>query len=291
MNLSGFELARLSACHAILCHGASLSDLEAIAVELAQEWMCVNGRCGECPVCRTVLGERAVDLAVFRPWGKAHLLKISALRPVNATPPDEERPPNNVSSFLRTPPLMAATKVVVLHEADRLNKEAANALLKILEEPPGFAKFVLTTTSLGQIVSTIRSRCLPFSVAPSKIDESDPLVTVFGGKTGSLYMPDDLRPIYQELYEEALSSTDAPRGGALAFAEKSRSIAEKLSKTSGMTSRSANAEVLRCLAFWAVKAHARSPGKSQYVVDAHKMVLGMVNPGCVFDSVWSTILA
>lgn len=54
---------------------------------------------------------------------------------------------------------IGAHKVAIIEDADRLGGEAANALLKILEEPPAYAHFFLTTTQPGQLLPTIRSRC------------------------------------------------------------------------------------------------------------------------------------
>ncbi len=52
-----------------------------------------------------------------------------------------------------------ATKVVLIYPADRLNHEAANTLLKTLEEPPGALRFVLATDAAHTLLPTIRSRC------------------------------------------------------------------------------------------------------------------------------------
>lgn len=57
-------------------------------------------------------------------------------------------------------PNEAIRKVYILPEADRMNREAQNALLKILEEPPGHAAFLLCTTAGDALLPTVRSRCL-----------------------------------------------------------------------------------------------------------------------------------
>ena len=68
-------------------------------------------------------------------------------------------------------PVEARRKVFVLGEADRLvpqesSPEAANALLKFLEEPPGDTWIVLTTTEPERVLPTIRSRAVPLRLAP-----------------------------------------------------------------------------------------------------------------------------
>lgn len=59
-------------------------------------------------------------------------------------------------------PVVAAAKVYIIDEVHMLTKEAFNALLKTLEEPPAYAYFILATTELNKIPSTIQSRCQCF---------------------------------------------------------------------------------------------------------------------------------
>ncbi len=59
-------------------------------------------------------------------------------------------------------PVVASAKVYIIDEAHMLTKEAFNALLKTLEEPPAYAYFILATTELHKIPDTIKSRCQCF---------------------------------------------------------------------------------------------------------------------------------
>ena len=59
-------------------------------------------------------------------------------------------------------PVVAKAKVYIIDEVHMLTKEAFNALLKTLEEPPEFAYFILATTELNKIPTTIQSRCQCF---------------------------------------------------------------------------------------------------------------------------------
>ena len=63
---------------------------------------------------------------------------------------------------IRFAPNTAAYKVFVIDECHMLTKEAFNALLKILEEPPAHAIFILATTEIRKVPSTIISRCQRF---------------------------------------------------------------------------------------------------------------------------------
>lgn len=57
-------------------------------------------------------------------------------------------------------------RIVVIDPADDLNRNAANAILKILEEPPKRALFLVLTHAPGKLLPTIRSRCLPLPLLP-----------------------------------------------------------------------------------------------------------------------------
>lgn len=72
-------------------------------------------------------------------------------------------------------PTMADGPVFIVGQAELLvpqeaSPEAANALLKLLEEPPGHARFILTSSEPGMLLPTIRSRTVPLHVAPLSRD-------------------------------------------------------------------------------------------------------------------------
>lgn len=95
--------------------------------------------------------------------------------------------------------LSAQGRVVHIKGADRLNAASANALLKVLEEPPAGVLFVLTAPGEANVMATIRSRCCIYSLAP--VSEAvcaaylrdrfpneplaDRCAALFGGKIGS----------------------------------------------------------------------------------------------------------
>ncbi|MDM9622418.1 DNA polymerase III subunit delta' [Rhizobium sp. S96] len=57
-------------------------------------------------------------------------------------------------------------RIVIIDPADDMNRSAANAILKILEEPPKRALFLLISHAPGKLLPTIRSRCLPLKLSP-----------------------------------------------------------------------------------------------------------------------------
>jgi DNA polymerase-3 subunit delta' len=101
-------------------------------------------------------------LVLRRPWDhktKRHLQIISV---------DEVR---RVKTFLSHAGDADAWRVVIVDTADLLNVNAANALLKSLEEPPPRTFFLLLTASPGRLLPTIRSRCRILDLAP--LSETD----------------------------------------------------------------------------------------------------------------------
>lgn len=65
----------------------------------------------------------------------------------------------------------AAGRVLFIYGAQNLNGSSANAMLKIIEEPPEGVLFVLTATSAATVLPTIRSRCAAYTIAPVPADE------------------------------------------------------------------------------------------------------------------------
>ncbi len=76
---------------------------------------------------------------------------------------DEVRP---VAGFLRRTAAEGGWRVVILDDAELMNRSAANTLLKILEEPPPNAVLILISAVPGRLLPTIRSRCRPLRLAP-----------------------------------------------------------------------------------------------------------------------------
>jgi DNA polymerase III subunit delta' len=71
-----------------------------------------------------------------------------------------------IAGFLRLTPAEGAWRVVIVDGADVMNRNAANALLKVLEEPPQKALLLLVSDNPGRILPTIRSRCRKLALRP-----------------------------------------------------------------------------------------------------------------------------
>lgn len=134
------------AVHAYLLAGPDAVASRDLALFLAQSLVCEsrpNGPCGHCLACRKAGEGNHPDVYWVRPDGAS--LKLQQMHHLQG------------QAWLR--PTEAPGKVFVLEQAEALTVEAANSLLRILEEPPGGATFILLTGQPQQMLPTILSRC------------------------------------------------------------------------------------------------------------------------------------
>ncbi|MCL0057957.1 DNA polymerase III subunit gamma/tau, partial [Dehalococcoidales bacterium] len=107
-----------------------------------------NGKgepCNTCPICQAITEGRALDVIEIDAASNRGIDEIRNLR---------ER--------VNYAPNQARYKVYIIDEAHMLTKEASNALLKTLEEPPPYVIFILATTEAHKVLPTILSRCQRF---------------------------------------------------------------------------------------------------------------------------------
>jgi DNA polymerase-3 subunit delta' len=112
------------------------------------------------PVSRQVLGRAHPDLLVLERMGEDGKLR-------KVIPVDDAR---KLSEFFSKSPASAPHRVAIVDAADDLNVNAANALLKTLEEPPPKGVLLMVCHSPGRLLPTIRSRCRRLSFAPLSQD-------------------------------------------------------------------------------------------------------------------------
>jgi DNA polymerase III subunit delta' len=106
-------------------------------------------------------GDEASALARIRGSGHPDFLRLNAVNGVLGV--DEVR---ELPRMLAYPPLEAPRRIVLLPEAAALNAQAANAILKILEEPPAHTMFFLLVGDPSELLQTIQSRCQVLRFAP-----------------------------------------------------------------------------------------------------------------------------
>jgi DNA polymerase III subunit delta' len=109
-------------------------------------------------VARLVAARSHPDLAVVEPRFDDRTKRIK--REIAA---DDARVP---SAFFALTAGLGGYRVVIVDAADNLNKTSANALLKILEEPPPRAIFLIVSHAPGNLLPTIRSRCIRLDLSP-----------------------------------------------------------------------------------------------------------------------------
>jgi len=182
---AAFESGRLS--HAYLFHGPDGVGKETAALEFAASLNCEKGAlsgCGECPACRMAAKLSHPDIHLIFPaprdmkpaeesWvlegyvreGHRHLRAWH-----DKTPPREKLARKHTIISVETVltrlvakanlrPYVGPWKVFILADADMMTVEAANTLLKTLEEPPEMTVIVLTTSRLSALPVTVVSRC------------------------------------------------------------------------------------------------------------------------------------
>ncbi|MBU4256908.1 DNA polymerase III subunit gamma/tau, partial [Patescibacteria group bacterium] len=138
--------------HAYLFCGPRAVGKTTLARVLAKAINCKDRKegafepCNECEICREITGGRALDI-----------IEIDA---ASHTGVDNVR--ENIIASARVAPSRCKYKVFVIDEAHMLSISAFNALLKTIEEPPANVIFILCTTEVHKVPTTIISRCQRF---------------------------------------------------------------------------------------------------------------------------------
>ncbi len=179
-----------SAHHAWLIRGPSGVGQFEFALAFAEASLCedeatppVERPCGQCVACRLLAAGSHPDLLVVVPQAMREQIgrataedggddapstAAAKKKPSREIRVDEVRTAN---AFAATTSSRGRAKVVVMHPAERLNPIAGNAFLKTLEEPPGGARFLLTTSDVEALLPTLRSRCQSFVLSlPGEAD-------------------------------------------------------------------------------------------------------------------------
>ena len=145
---NALSLDRLS--HAYILSGPRGVGKTTTARILSKALNCLEGTksepCGECDICKEITEGRSLDV-----------LEIDG-----ATYRGIDKIRDDLQDYLRHPPMKNAYKVVIIDEVHMLTKEAFNALLKTLEEPPPNVVFIFATTQPNKVPPTILSRCQRF---------------------------------------------------------------------------------------------------------------------------------
>ena len=142
---NSFEHGRLA--HAYLFEGDQGTGKAELALWFAKHMFCLNLQnempWEKCNNCLRITSKDHPDVVEIEPDGQS--IKVDQIRALQ--------------SELAKSGFESAKKVVIIHQAEKMNSNSANSLLKFLEEPPANFMIILETQSLGKILPTIRSRC------------------------------------------------------------------------------------------------------------------------------------
>lgn len=148
--------------HAYLFHGEPSIGKRLTAVALAQFLHCeapedtpIPDACGNCRACHQIDQLTHPDFLVIQPEDQQ---KVNPKIIV-----DQIR---NIEHFVIYRPLVGSHKVCLIDQAEAMTLEAANALLKTLEDPPDHCLFVLISSRPEHLLPTIRSRCMTMRFSP-----------------------------------------------------------------------------------------------------------------------------
>ncbi len=168
MEISGFEkndyaekliadaLASGRFPHAVLIEGGTPERRSALARRISASLLCKDGQtvpCGECLPCKKALGGFHPDVLLHNP-------DTGSSKPVYSV---EQIREIREDTFII--PMEADLKITVLCEAQYMNGNAQNAFLKVLEEPPEFAVFILLAQTKSAFLPTIISRVTVYTLS------------------------------------------------------------------------------------------------------------------------------
>lgn len=147
--------------HAYILNGADRSGKMMLAEAFATALQCEKGGpqpCQECRSCKQAAGRNQPDI-IYVTHEKPNTLGVEDIR-------------RQVNDDIVLKPYSSRYKIYIIDEAEKMNVQAQNALLKTIEEPPAYAVLLLLTTNADSFLPTILSRCVRLdlkAVADEKI--------------------------------------------------------------------------------------------------------------------------
>ena len=145
--------------HSYLFSGIEAAGKKTLALEFAKVVNCeksdeINDSCGKCPACLKIDRNNHPDIFAIEAEGQ--FIRINAIR--------------EIQELMTFKPMEGKRRVFVIDNADKMNDQAANALLKTLEEPTPANILILVTAKPYTLPSTIISRCRHMRFNPLSID-------------------------------------------------------------------------------------------------------------------------
>jgi len=135
--------------HAVLLEGPKGIGKQVFSEFVTAALLCANtselGACGSCTPCTLFASKNHPDISTVVPASEGDVIKIDQIR--------------EVVTWLRLTPQYHSYKVAILSPAEAMNRNAANALLKTLEEPASKDLIILLTRNRSALPATVLSRC------------------------------------------------------------------------------------------------------------------------------------
>ncbi|MCI0549830.1 MAG: DNA polymerase III subunit [Anaerolineae bacterium] len=161
--------------HAYLFAGPPGLGRRSLALRFAQALNCQTSAdagipCGQCRDCKQIEAMQYADLTVVQAESEGGIIKVDQIR-------DARR-------MLTLKPYMAKYRVALFLRFQEANDNAANALLKTLEEAPSYAVLILTADNPEQLLPTIVSRCEVLRLRPLGVEEVQRALEIRGLEIG-----------------------------------------------------------------------------------------------------------
>lgn len=146
--------------HSMIIDGGSVQKREELALNFAGMVLCASEDlkpCGECASCKKVVANSHPDIKIVEAEDKKKTISVDVIRAMRE---DVYILPNE-----------SEKKIYIIKNAETMQPYAQNALLKILEEPPQYAVFILLCEYHKILLPTVLSRCVVFNIGATKTQE------------------------------------------------------------------------------------------------------------------------
>ena len=152
---AAIEMGKTS--HAYIFNGPEYSGKRLLAESFAMALQCENHDpkgCGRCRSCRQVQGHNQPDV-IYVSHEKPNTIGVDDIRV-------------QLNNDIQVKPYSSRYKIYIVDEAEKMNQQAQNALLKTIEEPPEYGIIMLLTTNADNFLQTILSRCITLNLKTVK---------------------------------------------------------------------------------------------------------------------------